>query len=86
MKYEKIARNEMQFCEAVSIDPVISQLYSKFIISHEQKEKLNSNVYPTPTAKAKYVLRLIQQGPRYEQALKDALIATDQRHVLKLIE
>ena len=68
------------------IVPVILELLSKKYITYEQKEKLFSCVYPTPTAKARYVLRLINQGPRFEKAVKDALIATDQRHVLKLIE
>ena len=79
-------RNEERFCEAVCIEPVIYRLHSKRIISHKQKQELYSSVYPTPEDRAAYVLRLIPQSPRYEQAVKDALIATDQRPVLALID
>ena len=65
---------------------MIDFLYEKGTIDSDENDKLFSPAFPTSTERANYVLRLIYQGPRYDEAIKNALKETNQRHLLELIE
>ena len=85
-KFERIAQNAGNFCEAVKIDPVIDQLYAKEVISRQQNEWLFSAACSTPTSRAEFVLGLIHKSPSNEQAVKDALAETEQAHMLHKLQ